>query len=332
MDTSHSPPFNYTLSCNSSESVPYTARQVIQCVTTLSVLTIITLLTVLGNVLVIASIAYFTKLQTPTNAFILSLATADILVGLVVMPFSMVKAVFGWYFGRIFCKIHSIMDVMLCTSSIVNLSCIAFDRYFAVCYPLKYRFTMSRKRVTFLLLICWILPALVSIVPLVLDLHVIGLEDSFEQLDSQDCVFVVNIPYSVTASIIAFYLPMPVILVAYAKIFLVATNQVREIAARQQGMNLEMIQQNSSIRKERKAAKTLGIIIGCFLLCWVPFFTLNIIDPLLGYQADSILIEVFLWLGYLNSGLNPFLYAFFNKSFRRALHQTQILFLLISFC
>ncbi|XP_067851962.1 trace amine-associated receptor 1-like [Heptranchias perlo] len=313
--------YNCTIHCNSSGRNPHATWQIIEQVAIFSTLAIIIVGTLLGNLLVIASIAYFTKLQTPTNAFILSLAAADFLVGIIVMPFSMVKVVFGWYFGKTFCKIHTVMDVMLCTSSIMNLSCISFDRFYAVCYPLKYRFRMSQKRVTVLLLICWILPALVSLVPLLLNLHLKGLEGILPQPDPHGCVFIVNVPYALSASVIAFYLPMLVMLVAYGKIFQVARIQARQIDTIENGFhgrNTERTRQSSSMKKERKAAKTLGIIIGCFLLCWLPFFTTNIIDPLIGYQAHPILLEVLLWLGYVNSTFNPLLYAFFNKSFRRA--------------
>lgn len=72
------------------------------------------------------------------------------------------------------------------------------------------------------------------------------------------------------------------------------------------------------MRTETKAAKTLCIIMGCFCLCWAPFFVTNIVDPFINYTVPSKLWTAFLWLGYINSGLNPFLYAFLNKAFRRA--------------
>ncbi|XP_072446317.1 5-hydroxytryptamine receptor 4-like [Chiloscyllium punctatum] len=314
---------NWTTHSNLSGKESTATWQVINQIVVFSILTMIIAGTIFGNLLVIASIAYFTKLRTPTNAFIVSLAVADFLVGIIVMPFSMTKLVFGWYFGKTFCKIHTIMDVMLCTSSIMNVSCIAFDRFYAVCYPLKYRFRMSQKRVTILLLICWFVPALVSFVPLFLDVHLRGLEAILQPLDPHSCVFMVNIPYAVSASVIAFYFPMLVMLVAYGKIFQVARLQDRQIYSIEngiQGRSTLTRFQNSSMERERKAAKTLGIIMGCFLICWLPFFTMNIINPLLGYSAHHVLLEVFLWLGYVNSTLNPLLYAFFNKSFRQAFY------------
>lgn len=217
--------YNCSAHRNSSAIVPRATWQIIEQVFILTVLTILGAF--LGNLLVIVSIIYFTKLRTLTNAFLLSLAVADFLVGIIVMPFSMIKVMFGWYFGKAFCTIHTVMDVMLCTSSIMNLSCIAFDRYYAVWYPLRYRFRVSQKRVTTLLLVCWVLPGLVSFVPLLLGLHLTGLETIHSQLDPHDCVFIVNIPYALCASVISSYLPMLVMLAAYGKIFQVGSKPDR---------------------------------------------------------------------------------------------------------
>lgn len=75
---------------------------------------------------------------------------------------------------------------------------------------------------------------------------------------------------------------------------------------------------NSRMRIETKAAKTLAVIMGCFCLCWAPFFITNVVDPFINYSVPGQLWTAWLWLGYINSGLNPFLYAFLNRAFRRA--------------
>lgn len=73
-------------------------------------------------------------------------------------------------------------------------------------------------------------------------------------------------------------------------------------------------------KRERKAARTLAIITGSFISCWLPFFILAILRP---FCADScytppLLMSIINWLGYFNSLLNPIIYTIFNPDFRSA--------------
>ncbi len=69
------------------------------------------------------------------------------------------------------------------------------------------------------------------------------------------------------------------------------------------------------IRREHKAARTLGIIMGAFVLCWLPFFIWYLSITLCGEACycPDIVVEVLFWIGYFNSTLNPLIYAYFNK-------------------
>ncbi|CAG9856733.1 unnamed protein product [Phyllotreta striolata] len=77
--------------------------------------------------------------------------------------------------------------------------------------------------------------------------------------------------------------------------------------------------QKISLSKERRAARTLGIIMGVFVVCWVPFFLMYVIIPFCPVCCPSRRFVNFItWLGYINSFLNPIIYTIFNMDFRRA--------------
>lgn len=80
------------------------------------------------------------------------------------------------------------------------------------------------------------------------------------------------------------------------------------------------------IRREHKAARTLGIIMGAFVLCWLPFFIWYLSISLCGDDCycPDIVVEVLFWIGYFNSTLNPLIYAYFNKDFREAFRNTLV--------
>ncbi|XP_053678013.1 octopamine receptor Oamb-like [Anopheles nili] len=71
-------------------------------------------------------------------------------------------------------------------------------------------------------------------------------------------------------------------------------------------------------RMETKAAKTLAIIVGLFVLCWLPFFTMYLVRPFCDDCINELLFSIVFWIGYCNSAINPMIYALFSKDFRFA--------------
>jgi len=75
-----------------------------------------------------------------------------------------------------------------------------------------------------------------------------------------------------------------------------------------------------SLSKERKAARTMAVIVTTFIVCWLPFFLMYVILPFCGDSCirDPKVINLLTWLGYVNSTLNPIIYTIFNMDFRVA--------------
>ena len=286
------------------------------------VLVVIMIVTVAGNLLVVLSVVMFRQMRTITNRFILSLACADMLVGTCVMPVGAYNLYTNliWEMGQTMCLVTICLDVMLTTNSILHLSCLALDRYIAICSPFFYQKLMKKSTSLLLILACWTLPALISWLPIMNGWNALLIEGELEcriPPDGKACVFLVNIPYAIICSLVAFYAPT---------VFMIGTNLRIYREARRQAKRIRSLESagqkargSRQMRAETKAAKTLSIIMGVFCTCWCPFFLLNVIDPIIGYRVPFTAWQLALWLGYVNSTINPFLYYSFNRGFRRAI-------------
>ncbi|XP_028253601.1 trace amine-associated receptor 1-like [Parambassis ranga] len=264
---------------------------------------LLAVITTCGNLLVIISIIYFKQLHTPTNSLILSLAVADLMVGIILFPLSMAFSLKSCAnFEGLFCKVRGSFDVSLCTCSILNLVCISIDRYYAVCQPLTYRAKINHCVVVTMIMICWGVSALTGIAVIISGLN---------NKNCGDRCLIEVIMSNTVAPILSFYLPVIIMLCIYLKIFLVAQRQARSIH--------NTTKCGAAVSKmERKATKTLAIVLGVFLLCWSPFFLCISFLPLADDLAPIPVIESIRWLSLSNSMFNPFIYAFFYSWFRSA--------------
>nr|CAA74971.1 D1A4 Dopamine receptor [Cyprinus carpio] len=329
---------NYSTVLDSSVSQRNSSKRVLTgCFLSLLILT-----TLLGNTLVCAAVTKFRHLRSKvTNFFVISLAISDLLVAILVMPWKAASEIVGfWPFGA-FCDVWVAFDIMCSTASILNLCVISVDRYWAISSPFRYERKMTPKVAFIMISLAWTLSILISFIPVQLNWHKAQAElnGTYGELPPDNCDSSLNRTYAISSSLISFYIPVAIMLVTYTRIYRIAQKQIRRISALERaaesaknrhssmGNNASMESESSfkmSFKRETKVLKTLSVIMGVFVCCWLPFFVLNCMVPFCNpnegsdfFCISSTTFDVFVWFGWANSSLNPIIYAF-NAGFRKA--------------
>ncbi|XP_056147000.1 alpha-1A adrenergic receptor-like [Lampris incognitus] len=333
-------------SCPNCSSSAYPSVNVIKAVTLGVVLGVIIIFGILGNILVILSVVCHRHLRSVTHYFIVNLAAADLLLTSAVLPFSATFEVLGrWVFGRTFCNAWAALDVLCCTASILTLCVISVDRCLAVTYPLRYTSMATERRGMVTLVSLWILSAVISVGPLF----------GWKEPDPEDetvCRITEEPGYALFSAFGSFYIPLAVILFMYCRVYVVAKRKMRGLSEgknkeglESEGVMLRIHRGNAAvadkqddagedkvmrsrrtmlmtllkISKEKKAAKTLGIVVGCFVLCWLPFFLVLPIGSIFpSCKPSETVFKITFWLGYFNSCINPIIYPCFSQEFKKA--------------
>ncbi|KAL6472736.1 hypothetical protein MHYP_G00189240 [Metynnis hypsauchen] len=299
---------------------------------------------VMGNILVILSVACHRHLRSVTHYFIANLAVADLLLSSVVLPFSASSELLGhWVFGRPLCNAWTALDVLCCTASILSLSVISVDRCLAVSYPLRYPSLATSGRGLGAVAAVWSLSAAISVGPL------FGWREPMPE-DESVCRVNEDPGYAIFSAACSFYLPLTVILVMYCRVYVVAWRKSQSLRDgwQQDGGSLRIHCGNTqrcqahgqrngdgaavgkcrshcslvrllTFSREKKAAKTLGVVVGCFILCWLPFFLVLPISSIFpSHRPSETVFKITFWLGYFNSCLNPIIYPCFSQEFKKA--------------
>ncbi|XP_053846830.1 histamine H2 receptor isoform X1 [Vidua macroura] len=278
-------------------------------------LVILIMITLCGNIIVCLAVTLDRRLRSLTNCIIVSLAITDLLLGLLVLPFSaFYELTKEWPFGSVLCNIYTSLDVMLCTASILNLLMISLDRYFAVTTPLRYRQVVTPSRVAVGLAVIWTVSLMVSFLPIHLGWNTNGTAvQNTGPTCSKECTLAVNLVYGLVDGLLTFYIPLGIMCITYYRILKIARGQAKRI--NHTWGNAPM----PPMVKEHKATVTLAVVLGAFIVCWFPYFTMFTYRGVWGDSGvKGTPMSIVLWLGYANSALNPILYGTLNRDFRVA--------------
>ncbi|KAG6937424.1 adrenoceptor alpha 2A [Chelydra serpentina] len=213
------------------------------------------LFTIFGNVLVIIAVFTSRGLKAPQNLFLVSLASADILVATLVIPFSLANEVMGyWYFGKVWCEIYLALDVLFCTSSIVHLCAISLDRYWSITQAIEYNLKRTPRRIKCIIFIVWVISAVISFPPL------ISIEKkNGQQADQRAAGCKINDEkwYIISSCIGSFFAPCLIMILVYVRIYQIAKRRTR-VPPSKRGEHPNKRQNGMADKEELPAAAKLN--------------------------------------------------------------------------
>ncbi|XP_010875767.2 adenosine A2a receptor b [Esox lucius] len=294
---------------------------------------VIACLAVTGNMLVCWAVCLNSNLQSITNFFVVSLAVADIAVGLLAIPFAVTISI-GFCANFYGCLFIACFVLVLTQSSIFSLLAIAVDRYIAIKSPLRYNSLVTARRAKGIIAVCWVLSVVIGLTPMLgWNRGVNATNSSSCPVGMTECLFegVVTLGYMVYFNFFGCVLvPLLAMLAIYARIFMAARRQLRL-------MDLKLFQVHapgvgtsstrSTLQKEVHAAKSLAIIVGLFAFCWLPLHVINCFNLFCQDcgRPHIWVMNISIILSHANSVVNPFIYAYrireFRHTFRRILRQ-----------
>nr|6BQG_A Chain A, 5-hydroxytryptamine receptor 2C,Soluble cytochrome b562 [synthetic construct]6BQH_A Chain A, 5-hydroxytryptamine receptor 2C,Soluble cytochrome b562 [synthetic construct] len=187
---------------------------------------IIIIMTIGGNILVIMAVSMEKKLHNATNYFLMSLAIADMLVGLLVMPLSLLAILYDyvWPLPRYLCPVWISLDVLFSTASIMHLCAISLDRYVAIRNPIEHSRFNSRTKAIMKIAIVWAISIGVSV-----PIPVIGLRDE-EKVFVNNTTCVLNDPnFVLIGSFVAFFIPLTIMVITYCLTIYVLRRQAADL-------------------------------------------------------------------------------------------------------
>ncbi|XP_040912705.1 trace amine-associated receptor 13c-like [Toxotes jaculatrix] len=270
----------------------------------------VSVLTVALNLLVIISISHFRQLHTPTNILLLSLAVSDFLVGLLLMPVEMFLKTGCWFLGDLMCSLYNYMSFIITSASVGDMVLISIDRYLAICDPLHYTSRVTERRVKLCVCVCWLCSVFYNS---------LFVKDDLTHPDRHhfcygECVIIVDHIAGVVDLVLTFILPITVIIFLYMSVFMVAVSQARAMRSHITAVTLQ--RSETAKKSELKAARTLGVLVAVFLICFCPYYCVSLAgDDLLFSSSGSFVLYLF----YFNSCLNPVIYALFYPWFKKGI-------------
>ncbi|XP_069566695.1 growth hormone secretagogue receptor a [Brachyistius frenatus] len=317
------PPLNYY-------SIPLLTAITIAC-------TLLFLVGVVGNVMTILVVSKYRDMRTTTNLYLCSMAVSDLLIFLC-MPLDLYRMwrYRPWRFGDALCKLFQFVSESCTYSTILSITALSVERYLAICFPLRAKAVVTKRRVRALILLLWTV-SLLSAGPVFV---MVGVERDHigppnfslwlnetgwppEAGDTRECKMT---HYAVESGLMGamvwlnsvfFFMPVFCLTVLYSLIGRRLWQRHRET-----NMSSRVAHRDKS---NRQTIKMLVVVVLAFVLCWLPFHvgrylqfrSLDAPSPLLSVLSEYCnFVSVVLF--YLSAAINPILYNTMSWKYRGA--------------
>ena len=296
----------------------------------------ISFIAVFGNLLVITAVCWDHTLRSYTsNYFLANLAVADFFQGAIAIPLRIMEVMAVDYNPNTFCRVAIPTAILFGSSSNLAILIISIDRFVAVRHPYIYVRYSNIKCIYGAIAGSWSVAALLSITATT------GLVWLTPVISSRVCRFptYLNQDYILGMYVIVHAIPIGTVVLLYGFILKASLQHVRRIHAQQLAVvetnthctnglsNIEEETSSSTNRrkkgqresiKQRKAAKTVSIIVGLFIVLVVPIIAIDLAEMLGAPPAPEMLTRFCVFMIYANNCVNVLVYAGFNRDFRRA--------------
>ncbi|XP_074026927.1 ecdysis triggering hormone receptor isoform X2 [Leptinotarsa decemlineata] len=286
---------------------------------------IIMCLGVIGNVMVPLVIFKTKDMRNSTNIFLVNLSVADLLVLLVCTPTVLVEVNSRpetWVLGREMCKAVPFVELTVAHASVLTILAISFERYYAICKPLKAGYICTKARASLICLLAWFIAAVFTSPILAITQY--SMEEYFDGSlvfvcfslveDLFPCIFFIG-------SIMIFFLfPLGILIAIYALIAKSLMSQPTIMIAQR----CSTVPCQSVIKYRKQVILMLGTVVLAFFICLLPFRALTlwiIIAPAgwsleIGFERYYNILYFSRIMFHINSAVNPILYNIMSSKFR----------------
>ena len=256
-----------------------------------------------GNLLVIVVFGGNQRLRKPNNFYIVQLAISDLTVGMA-MPYHAATFLYPIMLRNIhICLLRYAFSMASMCASLLSLVSLTVDRFSAMNWPLSYQQTLSTRRQILISLAIWI----TSIGGIFTPIMLVHYGWTRTLVGDCDLVLVMIQEFLYLVAPLFFGMCTSIILVLYIRILSIAYHHTKAI------QSMEVSRDTSNHKNNFRAAKTTAVVLGVFYGCWAPFVILTTLQIRLDKTEQSSWSHIrgmLSMLAMLNSGMNPFIYAY----------------------